>query len=139
VTARMAGKLSVDRVDTVMDEALDHKFENKEISDRLAGSGFVDPIDEDDANAELDALMKGANLQDPMHPANAPVDPETRRVPDPRAPPETHAQKAAREEEVLRRAAAADEILNRMPPAPTRVPGSGGKTLPSAIKTRGPK
>lgn len=134
----MAGKLNVDRVDTVMDEALDHKYANKGISDRLAGTDFNDPIDPEDADAELEALMKGAGLQDPMHPANAPVDPETRRVPDPIAPTETHAQKAAREEEVLRRAATAEEILNRMPPAPTRVPGSG-KTLPNAIKTRGPK
>lgn len=133
----MAGKLNVDRVDAVMDEALDHKYENKDISERLAGTDFNDPIDEDDADAELEALMKGAALQNPMHPANAPVNPETRRVPDPRAPPETHAQKAAREEEVLRRASTADEILDRMPPAPTRVPG--GKTLPNAIKTRGPK
>lgn len=134
VSTRIAGQINTDHVDAIMRDAREHKDTHREISDALAGEDYLDPVDEDDADAELDALM-GKVSADPLHAANAPPDPLGKTA-DPRAPVETAAQKAAREDDVLRRNATTNEILDRMPPAPTK---DHRRPLPGAIKTKGPK
>lgn len=136
VSARMTGQLNTEEVDAVMDEARDHKDAHRDISAALSGENYLEPFDEDDADAELDALM-GKVRVDPLHPANAPLPRQQSSVaPDPRAAMETPAQKAAREDEVLRREKVANDILDQMPPAPTK---DHRRPLPGAIKTRPPK
>lgn len=130
VSARMAGKINVDRVEGIMDNAREYKDMHHDISNVLAGDSYLDPVDPDEADAELDALL-GKAKADPLHPVNAPG-----TAADPRATMETPAQKAAREDEVLRREKAANDILDRMPAAPVK---DHRKPLPGAIKTKGPK
>lgn len=142
VSARIAGQLNPEEVDGVMDEARDHKDAHRDISAALSGENYLEPFDEDEADAELDALM-GKVRMDPLHPSNAPLPRQdtatassTGATSDPRAHVETPAQKSAREAEVQRREKAANDILDQFPPAPTR---DLKKPLPGAIKTRPPK
>jgi len=61
VTARLASKVGVDKVQDVMDTAIEHKADHNEISDALSGKGFLDDVNEEDADASLLAMADAAN------------------------------------------------------------------------------
>lgn len=82
--ARMGGKLQVERVEDVMEAAIAHKEDHMDVSRALSGDAYLDPIDEDEADAELDALMNKVK-SDPFHPVNAPPMQDV-PAPDIRAP-----------------------------------------------------
>lgn len=107
VTARVGKTMNVDEVHDTMDTASQHKYDHLEISEALAGANFLDPVDEDDADAELASLVA--------------------------AQQETQQQQTAADADVIRAQAAQllkeaemMEALNNLPPAPGGGGGGGG-------------
>jgi hypothetical protein len=106
VVSRMAGKVDLNTVDTVMDEARNHKDDHRDISERLAGRDYIDPVDDDEADAELAAMQaefEGTSIRTQV---------------DPRAPIPTREQTEAE----ARREAAILEELDRLPAVPKTIP-----------------
>ncbi len=126
VTQRVGASITVDQVDETMDTALHLKDAHRDVAEALAGKDYLEPFDEDEADAELDALS--------ANPANQVYQQQQHQQPvNPLAPLPDQQELARQRAEELRREIAMLERLQQLPPAP-RAP-VGQVRIPQATAT----
>ena len=108
VTQRVGASITVDQVDETMDKALELKDAHKDVAEALAGKDYLEPFDEDEADAELAALCGDPANQVYVRPGPAGA---IAPIPD-------YAELARQRAEEARQEAALIERLQQMPPVP---------------------
>ncbi len=130
VTERVGATIKVDEVDATMAKAVELKDDHREVADMLAGRDYLPIQDDDEADAELAALMADpsnqvyAGQQQHQQPqsavgAMAPI-------------PDQAALARQRAEELIKEAEMIDRI-QRMPVAPTTIPAARTPQQAAAI------
>lgn len=112
-SARIGATLNVENVDGTMAMAAEYATDHREVSELLGGSTLMDPVDEDEMMADLEAFVgvdMGSGKHNPVY--------QQQQVPPPMNPAERQAYEARNiemESEMAR-------MLNTMPPVPQTAP-----------------
>lgn len=122
VTQRVGATMNVDDVDATMAKAAELKHDHREVADMLAGRDYLDVQDDDEADAELAALMADPSNQ--VYVGQQQQQPGPGQAVGAMAPLPNQAELARQRAEELMKEAEMIERIQKMPVAPTSIPAT---------------